>query len=241
MLGKIGKTLVCAKVNPDLDGTACTLAYSYLLNEMGNNSDGLIFGEPQSEVNYFSEIHKIQIPLYSKRIKNDWDSFVLVDASSIKGVPELVKADKVMEIIDHRVSKPEKEFPNAKIQNELIGAASTIVVERFIKENIIPTSDQAKLLYGAIFHNTLNLISSNTNGRDKSAILYLENEFGLKRRLIEEMFTYSTKEIEKDPVSALEKDAKEFGEGNKISAFQLIVWGTKFLIVRRKWRQVLNN
>lgn len=34
-----------------------------------------------------------------------------------------------MEVIDHRTRNLEGDFPNTKIQNELIGAAETLVVE----------------------------------------------------------------------------------------------------------------
>jgi nanoRNase/pAp phosphatase (c-di-AMP/oligoRNAs hydrolase) len=47
------KILVTAKVHPDLDGTACTLAYADLLNRTGKKATGLIFGNPQSEVKFF--------------------------------------------------------------------------------------------------------------------------------------------------------------------------------------------
>jgi len=222
----MSRILVCAKVNPDLDGTACTLAYSHLLNKEGVENNGIVFGEPQSEVIYFEKVHGIKIPRHKNNEGTEWKKFILVDASSMIGIPKPVTAEKVIEIIDHRVGEPEKEFSNAKIQNDLIGAAATIIVERFVASRSKPTPDHAKLLYGAIFHNTLNLTSSNTNNRDKKAILYLGKEFGLKRSMVEEMFKYSSKLIISDFKNAIIADAKEIGYGfqNKIGAHQLILW-----------------
>lgn len=221
------KILVTPKINPDLDGTSCALAYADFLNKKGRNAEAVIFGEPQSEVQYFVINYKIQIPTQPDGESSNWNEFVLVDASSMKGMPNAVDPNKVVEIIDHRTGEPEKEFPNAKIQNDLIGAAATIIVERFIEAKLKPQADHAKLLYGAIYHNTLNFIATNTSERDREAVKFLEIEFGLNENLIREMFDFATQQIEKDPSQALQDDAKEFGEGYLIGAYQLIVWGSE--------------
>lgn len=54
--------LVTAKINPDLDGVACALAYAELLNLEGKVAEGIIFGSPQSEVSYFIDQHGSVIP-----------------------------------------------------------------------------------------------------------------------------------------------------------------------------------
>ena len=223
----MSKILVTAKVNPDLDGTSCTLAYADFLKQTGKDAEGLISGAPQSEVKYFIEKHNVSIPTRLDEISDTWGEFILVDASSLRGMPKIVVADKVIECIDHRTGEPEKEFPNAKIQNELIGAAATIVIERFIKAGIKPQSDHAKLLYGAIYHNTLNFIATNATQRDRDVSKYLVTNFNLNERIIREMFDYATREVENNVQTALENDAKEFGTGWKIGAYQLIVWGNE--------------
>ncbi|MEK7497594.1 MAG: DHH family phosphoesterase [Patescibacteria group bacterium] len=221
------KILVTPKINTDLDGTSCALAYADLLNKTGKSAEAVIFGEPQSEVQYFVKDHGIQISTQPDGKTGSWDEFILVDASSMKGMPKIVDPNKVVEIIDHRTGEPEKEFPNAKIQNDLIGAAATIVVERFIEAKLKPQPDHAKLLYGAIYHNTLNFIATNASERDRKAAKFLEKEFGLNGKLIREMFDFATRRIEQNPKQALQDDAKEFGEGYLIGAYQLIVWGAE--------------
>lgn len=225
----MSKILVTAKVNPDLDGTSCTLAYAELLKRQGKDAEGLVSGEPQSEARYFIDKQGIKIPQREDMLSNEWDTFILVDASSMKGMPKCVSAEDVLEVIDHRKGESEKEFPKAKIQNELIGAAATIVIERYKQVKEKPLPEHAKLLYGAIFHNTLNFIATISSERDKEAIKFLENEFNLDKNIIREMFDYATKEIEGDIALALENDAKEFGTGWKIGAYQLIVWGDGIL------------
>ena len=144
----------------------------------------------------------------------------------MKGMPKVILPGNVIEVIDHRIGELEKEFPNAKIQNELIGAAATIVVERFIKAGKKIQPDHVKLLYGAIYHNTLNFIATNATKRDRDAAKYLEISYNLNERIIREMFDFATREAENNVQVALQSDAKKFEINNKvIGAYQLIVWG----------------
>ncbi|MDP2630955.1 MAG: DHH family phosphoesterase [Candidatus Uhrbacteria bacterium] len=231
----MSRILVTPKVNPDLDGVACALAYAQLLREQGNDTEGIIFGLPQFEVNYFIEQHGIPIPIREDDAHGEWSNFVLVDASSMKGMPKQVIAEKVIEIIDHRAGSPEKDFPNAIIQNELIGAAATLITERYMKAGMMPLPEHAVLLYGAIYHNTLNFITSNTSERDRAAARYLEREYAIDPSIIHDMFLYATRETENDVYRALEQDAKEFGSGGyTIWAFQLQVWGDAIMAQKEK-------
>lgn len=218
--------LVTAKINPDLDGVACALAYAELLNLTGSTADGMIFGSPQSEVSYFIDQHGIVIPTQADELCIAWNQFVLVDASSMKGMPQPVIPEQVVEIIDHRAgSNPEMEFPNARIQNELVGAAATLVTERFLHTGLVPRREHALLLYGAIHHNSLNFLATNTSSRDHEAVAFLEKKYGFDQKIIEEMFRFSTEAIIQNITLAIENDGKEFGKGYTIGAYQLIVWG----------------
>ena len=220
----MSNVLVTPKIHPDLDGTSCALAYAHFLREQGIDAEGIIFGSPQSEVNYFIEQHGIGIPMREENAVGEWSNFVLVDASSMKGMPQPVIAENVIEIIDHRAGgEPEKEFPNAKIQNELVGAAATLVTERYMQAGIKPLREHALLLYGAIHHNSLNFLATNTSQRDHDAVHFLEQEYGFEKKIVEEMFWYATQKILDNPAKAIEDDGKEFGKGYTIGAYQLIV------------------
>ena len=213
------KILVTAKTTPDIDGTACLLAYAHLLKIQGQDAEGIAFGNIQPETMYFMEKHGVVLRSEPDGGISRWDSYVLVDASSMKGMPKVVSADKVIEIIDHREGRPEIEFPNAKVQNELVGAAATIVVEQYIQANQKPLLEHAKLLYGAIHHNSLNFLSSNTSPRDKDAVEFLEKEFGLSKQIIEEMFLYATDWIGQHVEQALRDDAKEYDLGFPVQVY----------------------
>jgi inorganic pyrophosphatase/exopolyphosphatase len=83
-------------------------------------------------------------------------------------------------------------FRNIQIQNDKIGAAATIIVERFLENKIVMSYKTAKLSYLAIASNTLNFKSNNTTKRDIDAFDYLQSEFKFDSKLIHDMFIYKS-------------------------------------------------
>ena len=237
------KILVTAKVNPDIDGTACLVAYADLLSQSGRSAEGFAFGQLSSEAEYFVQHQGLSIPTHFDDGLGDWSEFVLVDMSSAKGLPKVVKAEKVTEAIDHRsFTQPEKEFPTAYVQNELVGAAATLIVERFLKSNLRPQKGQAQLLYGALFENTLNFLSTNTTERDHQAARWLEKEFSIHKGLSQEMFKFSTLRVLADLNRAIELDAQEFEGFSKedcLHALQLTLFGFDFPGLRSQVEEVV--
>lgn len=232
--------LITAKVSPDIDGVACMFAYAQLL---GKDAQPVVFGNLNPEAKYFSNKHGVNIDVVNNDGRGDWEKVILVDASSMKGMPKVVAANKVIEIIDHRVGDfKEGEFLNAKIQNEMVGAAATLIVEKFTNIGILPTEANAKLLYGAIFENTLDLNASNVDERDKQAIKFLEENFGLSHKLVEEMFKFAYQERLKDLQRYLEEDSKVFDlKMGKCVILQMICWGEEIKSHQTEIDQVLQK
>lgn len=220
----MSKILITARVNPDLDGTASVLADAFILKKQGTDAEGILFGELQPETLYFTENHGIKITTRADNGQGEWKQFVLVDASSMTGMPKVVTAGGVIEIIDHREPVGESEFPEAKIQNELVGAAATLVWGRSEQACIKLPQELALLLYGAIFHNSLNLQSSNTTERDKKAVKSMEKDYGFARQVIREMFEFSTEKTIAELEWTITKDMKEF---NNFGAAQLVITHAK--------------
>ncbi|MEK7610861.1 MAG: DHH family phosphoesterase [Patescibacteria group bacterium] len=204
--------LVTAKVNPDLDGTACALAYSFLLKALGQKAEGILFGQLQAETLFFVEKFGAVIPVQKDSGIGNWKQFVLVDASSMVGMTKIVTADGVIEVIDHRETSGGSEFPNAKAQNELVGAAATLVWERLSSAGVNLPKNIALLIYGAIFHNSLNLLASNTTERDRKAVKELETTYGFNQDIIEGMFRYCTSFAMGNLEQAVRIDMKEYLE-----------------------------
>lgn len=211
------KILITPKINPDLDGVACAYAYAKLLNSSkdGNEYTSGIYGTPHSEAQFL--INKFQITdvlFFNPDLA--FDKFILVDASDLKGMPEVIRAQDVIEVIDHRATHRASElFVNAKIQVELVGAAATLIWEKF-KESLDINS--TILLYGAIYSNTLNLNPSITTDRDLQAIKELAAN--IPANLITEMFQYKTNYIANNLEEVMTSDFKTFNGGLGIAQLE---------------------
>ena len=218
--------LITAKINPDIDGVASILAYAHLLRSSGHDVVAGIYGTPQEEVNYFIAKHHVRVdPLHvDSQISPDTE-VVIVDGSSLKGMHPGIKAEKVTEIIDHRiVDYVEGSFPQAKIQIEAVGAAATLIVERYMHTKTLVPAELGLLLFGAIVHNTLWLKSTNTTQRDIVALAHLAPSMPNPRIITQEMFEYAAEAISKDPAS-LVKDGKQIVlDGTQVGIYQHIVW-----------------
>lgn len=220
----MSKILVTAKISPDLDGVACAYAYAKLLNFVDQNNEYIagIYGEPQIEAKYLLDRFSIKEGLiYNPEI--EFAKFILVDASDIKGMPECLRAQDVLEVIDHReVHQAQELFPNAKVQIEKVGAAATLIFEKFKEKNITLDLPTAILLLGAIYSNTLNFQSNIVKQRDKNAVEFLKNDYGVEipQNLIEEMFLYKTEYLETNLEEAIISDFKDFENGLSIAQLE---------------------
>lgn len=205
--------LVTAKVNPDLDGVACAYAYSRLLGIQGKNATGGVFGQMHAEAAYL--VDRFGIDDIVRDPAGPFDSFVLVDASDMAGMPGVIRPDSVTEIIDHReVHRAGELFLNAKIQIEQVGSAATLIVERYRSASHPIDAHSAILLYGAIYSNTLNFQASIANKRDKLAADWLQSQLRIPESLITDMFAAKTRFAFEHLAEILAIDAKQFTLGN---------------------------
>ncbi|MSU44849.1 hypothetical protein EXS45_01565 [Candidatus Nomurabacteria bacterium] len=179
--------LTTGYVNPDLDAVAGAIAYCEFLQKIGKNAEVGFIGEIHDEAKYVLDHYNLTYP---KVIPNadDFDQVVLVDASDLIGVEGKIAPEKVIEIIDHRKVHEADKFPNAKVQIELVGSASTLVAEKFIQNNIDISKGSAILLCGAIISNTLNFKGGVTTERDKKAVEYLNKIALLPNNFWKELF-----------------------------------------------------
>lgn len=183
--------LVTCYKNPDLDGFSCAIAYSEFLNKIGFKTKTLIQGSPTKETIFLMEYFNLDYPTKIENLE-DYKKIILTDASDLNALSGL-DPQKVIEVIDHRKYYNKKLFPNAKFQVELVGAAATLIVEKFIKNKIELSRRSGILLYGAIFSNTLNFKSNTATIRDKEMSLWLKDKFLMPDDLIEKMFLAKSK------------------------------------------------
>lgn len=217
----MSKILITAKIVPDLDGVACTYAYTQLLNFIDKDNEYIagIFGKPQIEAEFLLKKLNIDNFLFFDP-KITFNKFILVDASDTKGMPECLRPQDVIEVIDHRETHKAGEiFSKANINIELVGAAATLIFEKFQEKEININFNSAILLYCAIFSNTFNL-QTNVNIRDKKAVADLESEFDIPVGIIDDMFKYKTEYIKNNLEECINNDFKDFNNGLSIAQLE---------------------
>lgn len=223
--------LVTAYECPDLDGVACAIAYAEFLNKGKEESAPVLFGTPHQEAQFVMKKLGIALPE-----EQQGDVWVLVDCSELEGLPKHVDPQKVVEIIDHRKAHQAEQFPNAKVQVELVGAAATLIAEKFYK-NIEISAESASLLYLAIASNTINFKATVTTERDKIMAEWLQTQTNISQEFVQKMFAAKSK----ISMPIYETCAADFGtwKKQKLGIVQLeILHVQKFL---QKHREELEN
>lgn len=180
------RKVITSYINPDLDGISLMYAYAEFLKKKGEDAEYYCEGTPRKEVGIVLDMFGIELNSIAD-IEAD-DKIILVDTNSFPEISEKVTKDNVVEIIDHHQRQDWLDGRNIKVQIDLIGAAATIVAERFKKENISISRESAILLYYGIISNTMNLKIKLTNQRDIEMAKWL-------RSLVPELTDEITKEI----------------------------------------------
>jgi manganese-dependent inorganic pyrophosphatase len=204
----MSSTLVTPRNNPDLDGAACAIAYAELLAATHHDASAWIPGRPDGEARFVLEHAG-----WSSASPASFEGcrFVLVDASDVAGLPDAVSPALVTEVIDHRMHHRAPElFPQARIQIEPVGAAATLVAERFFSAGLEPSPRAALLLQAAIQSHTHQLRGSATTERDRLAAARLQARSPLPEGFVDAQFRARASEILADLPSAILREDKQF-------------------------------
>ncbi len=187
------KIFVTSYKNPDLDGFGSAYAYAEFLNLQGIDAVHGVFGTPRNEVGFVLKEFDIKYDQKSENLLGDYPEVVLADASSLPGLPSQINPKSVVEIIDHRKVHEAENFPNAKAQLELVGAAATLIAEKFYHAGIEPSKESAVLLFFGIVSNTINFKNNVTTDRDRKIGEWLKVFFEFKEGQIDRFFESKVK------------------------------------------------
>ncbi len=226
--------LLTPKIHPDLDGVACAYAYQKLLVQKGNHAFAILYGRPHIEAQYV--LNRFHINDILSKSEERFDKYILCDASDLKGMPDNIQPEAVIEVVDHReVHDASTLFPNARITIEMVGAAATLIAEKYRSAGMVLDEKSAMLLYGAIYSNTLNLKANVTTNRDKEILTWIESNFPIPSDFISDMFETKSKGINDHIEGPLIDDAKEFEmNGVKFGIAQLEVYGSVEVLKQKK-------
>lgn len=226
-------TLVTCYVNPDLDGVAGAIAYAEFLNKTSTTCEAAIIGEMHDEAKYLFERFGFTTP---KMIENAdaYEAVILVDASDLNGLEGRIAAEKVVEIVDHRKVHEANKFPNAKVQIELVGAAATLIAEKFMEHEVEISREAATLLYGAVISNTLNFKGISTD-RDVRAAQWLNQTAQLPDGFWKELFIAKSDLSGEKLTERINGDYAWFVMGDKkLGVAQIEMIGAAALVAQRE-------
>ncbi len=217
---------------PDLDGYGCAMAYAELLRVQGQDARAHVWGTPQLEVQWLLETFKLS---HADGPTDDTNAqVVLLDASSKKDLPAPLRIEQVIEIIDHRKLHEADQFFNAQPHIELVGAAATLVAERFKKTNVVPSKESALFLFGGIVSNTHNFTAATTD-RDREMAAWLKKIGEVSDELPRQMFMAKSDLSGSRLRDALFGDFKTIAFGPiHITMAQLEIVGVTDLLTRRR-------
>ncbi len=159
--------------NIDFDGLASMVA----TQKLHPDAKMVIEGKLGPYVQDFLALAKEQLPYFKLKDINvaEVDKVFLVDtndlARSVTNKNDLGILNKVhLEIIDHH---PYYNSINQNMTIDMVGACTTILVERIIKNNLKLSKLEATLMALGIYEDTGSLLFENTTSRDVLAVAYL--------------------------------------------------------------------
>lgn len=182
-------------INPDLDGIACAVGYAFYLSRTGFEAVPCIHGNPDGEARF--HLRRLEgIPWVSEDDVPQLHHAIIVDFSWLGGLSLKVDPACVAEIIDHHVfDNSGKDFPNAKMDIQEVGAAATLVVERIRGVELQIPQVIAEALYGAIYSNTQSLKGAITTPRDITSACWLAEKYNLTNNIISSQYAARTQSI----------------------------------------------
>lgn len=169
------RKVITTYTEPDIDGIGCMYAYAELLKKRGENAEIFFEGKPKKEVEIILE--KFKIKLHNLNKISSTDKVILVDNNELSFLPRCINKNQIVEIIDHHPMREWlKNNTDVRCQIELIGAAATLVAERYYNENVEISRESAILLYYGIISNTMNLKIKLTSDRDIKMAKWLKSK-----------------------------------------------------------------
>lgn len=209
------KKLVFGHSNPDTDTIAAAKAYSYLLNQLGEDTEAVALGTPNEETQFSLRHFDEPAPRVITAAKPEVDQVALVDhneaAQSVSDIADV----EITNIVDHHKIGLETATP-LFIRAEALGSASSILLKMFDENKVEIPAKLAGLMLSAVISDTLLLKSPTTTEFDKIAVKTLAEiadvdfeTYGL------EMLKAGTNLATKSELELIDGDAKSFEMGGK--------------------------
>ncbi|XIF19777.1 MAG: manganese-dependent inorganic pyrophosphatase [Acetilactobacillus jinshanensis] len=210
------KQLVFGHRNPDTDAIDSAIAYSYLMNKLGYNTEAVAQGHPNDETNWVLKYFNHKAPRVITHASPEVKKVMLVDHNEPQQTVPDIKKVTVTHVVDHhRISNFNTLAPMYYTLRPW-GCTSTILTVMFHHHHVEIPKQLAGLMMSAIISDTLLLKSPTTTKYDVKAIKELSKISGVDYK------TYGVKELKagtnvagKSAKHLIDNDAKSYVMGGK--------------------------
>ncbi|CAM3109666.1 manganese-dependent inorganic pyrophosphatase [Lactobacillus bombicola] len=164
------KELVFGHQSPDTDAIGTAIAYSFLQNKLGYNTEAVALGEPNDETMFALNKFGFQAPRVIKTAANEVEKVMLVDHNEPQQSVSDIDKVKVTHVVDHhRIMNFNTSSPLFYLA-EPVGCTSTIVWKLYKHFAIAIPQNIAGIMLSAIISDTLLLKSPTTTEDDCKAV-----------------------------------------------------------------------
>lgn len=205
------KEFVFGHQNPDTDAIGTAIAYSYLQNKLGYNTEAVALGEPNDETAYALKTFGFEAPRVIEKAADEVKAVMLVDHNEPQQSVSDIDQVKVTHVVDHHRIMNFNTADPLYYRAEPVGCTSTVVWKMFNEQGIEIPKNIAGIMLSAIISDTLLLKSPTTTDFDKQAVEALAEiagvdykEYGLT------MLKAGTNIASKSEEDLIDLDAKSF-------------------------------
>lgn len=219
------KELIFGHQNPDTDAIGTAIAYSYLQNKLGYNTEAVALGAANDETQYALKKFGFKAPRVIKTAKNEVDKVMLVDHNEPQQSVSDIYQVEVTHVVDHHRIMNFNTANPLFYRAEPVGCTSTIMWKLYQENNVEIPQNIAGIMLSAIISDTLLLKSPTTTDQDKKAVKALAKiagvdyqEYGLAE------LKAGTNISDKSEAELIDLDAKSFElNGHNVRVAQINV------------------
>ncbi|AWM73691.1 manganese-dependent inorganic pyrophosphatase [Lactobacillus apis] len=205
------KELIFGHQNPDTDAIGTAIAYSYLQNKLGYNTEPVALGEANDETAFALKKFGFEAPRVIKTAADEVDKVMLVDHNEPQQSVSDIDKVTVTHVVDHhRIMNFNTTSPLFYL-DEPVGCTSTIMYDLYRYNDVEIPKNIAGIMLSAIISDTLLLKSPTTTDKDKKAVEALAEIAGVDYQSygLEELKA-GTNIADKPEEELIDLDAKSF-------------------------------
>lgn len=173
------KELIFGHQNPDTDAIGTAIAFSYLQNKLGYDTEAVALGNPNDETQYVLDKFGFKAPRVVKTVKNEVDSVMLVDHNEPQQSVADIDQVNVSWVVDHHRIMNFNTANPLYYRAEPVGCTSTVVWKMYKENGVEIPANIAGIMLSAIISDTLLLKSPTTTQDDKNAVEFLAKVAGV--------------------------------------------------------------